>query len=187
MIALLFYGVDGTSVRALDSGENRAHFGGSSSGREKAATRKCGWSRWWRCARTCSPRRGLPFNAAGETTLAAEFWSQPALRFTLHRRSRVPGRELPARDRGTRQQPPLDEACEDQTRWRRVNAWERVTSWSSWSSPRAPVTAFRVQPGLALRPGPLGDGRDRRGGGCSAHAGEFPRSAPARAELPVDL
>jgi Insertion element 4 transposase N-terminal/Transposase DDE domain len=74
---LALYGVDGTTVRTLDSADNRAHFGGQSSGdrgdsgypQARVVTLMALRSHLLAAARFA------PY-AVGETTLAAELWPQ---------------------------------------------------------------------------------------------------------------
>ena len=74
---LALYGVDGTTVRALDSAENRAHFGGQSSGDRGGSGYPQARIVTLMALRShlLAAARFAPY-AVGETTLAAELWPQ---------------------------------------------------------------------------------------------------------------
>ena len=73
---LALYGVDGTTVRTLDSAENRAHFGGQSGGRGESGYPQARVVTLMALrSHLLAAARFAPY-AVGETTLAAELWSQ---------------------------------------------------------------------------------------------------------------
>jgi hypothetical protein len=74
---LALYGVDGTTVRTLDSAENREHFGGQSSGDRGASGYPQTRIVTLMALRShlLAAARFAPY-AVGETTLAAELWPQ---------------------------------------------------------------------------------------------------------------
>ena len=74
---LALYGVDGTTVRTLDSADNRAHFGGQSGGDRGASGYPQARIVTLMALRShlLAAARFAPY-AVGETTLAAELWPQ---------------------------------------------------------------------------------------------------------------
>ncbi len=73
---LALYGVDGTSVRTLDSAENRAHFGGQSGGRGASGYPQARVVTLMALrSHLLAAARFAPY-AVGETTLAAELWPE---------------------------------------------------------------------------------------------------------------
>jgi hypothetical protein len=73
---LALYGVDGTTVRTLDSADNRAHFGGQSSDRGESGYPQARVVTLMALrSHLLAAARFAPY-AVGETTLAAQLWSQ---------------------------------------------------------------------------------------------------------------
>jgi hypothetical protein len=113
--------VDGTTVRTLDSAENRAHFGGQSSG-ERGASGYPQARIVTRMALRSHPLAAARFApyAVGETTLAAELWPQvPEDSLCIHDRGFLAATCLLAIEDQSRNRHWMTRA-KTQTRWRTV-------------------------------------------------------------------